>query len=97
MRSFVMLVDFCNPARREDTAEVVVKARDVETAAGVAVQAVMSRGWGSRPGSPAGAVTASTVIDRVVPVTRSYLKSIGGDEFVDRYKWRGRFAENVFS
>jgi hypothetical protein len=95
MRNFVMLIDFCNQSRREDTAEVVVTARDVQTAAGIAVQEVMNRGWGSRPCSPAGAFTASTQIHRVVPVTRPYLRSIGGCEFVGHYKWRGRFAENV--
>lgn len=92
MRSFVVHVDFCNPARRPDTAEVVVEAADASTAAGVAVQAVIARGWGSRPGSPAGPVTAFSAIERVVPVTRSYLSEVGCGDCANDYRWSGRFA-----
>jgi len=92
MRNFVCHVDFCNPGRRPDTAEVVVEAPDAITAAGVAVQAAIARGYGSRPGSPAGPVTASSVIQRVAPVTRAYLREVGCEESASDYSWSGRFA-----
>lgn len=78
MRTYVIHVDFVKGCRA-DTAEEVVEAQDLTTAAAIASQRIFQR-------------LGDVTIERAYPLTRDWLKRLSMDDFADRYVWRRGIA-----